>query len=87
MHLRGPLEGVNAITKMIHEIDQPVGEVKIGIHVVQFSEMEGAGRLGPCLAGTYLGQARQMSQTSQLLFRTALSNVAAPLLRDRSQPL
>lgn len=37
VHLCGPLAGVNAITRIIQEIDQPVGQVKIGIHVAQFS--------------------------------------------------
>ena len=35
LHLRGPLEGINAITRMVHRIDQPVGQVKLGIHVLQ----------------------------------------------------
>ncbi len=78
IHLRGPLEGVNAITRMIHEIDQPVGQVKIGIHVVQLSETEDAAMEGvPGMFERYLGHARQMSRTSQTLFRSALSNVAA----------
>ena len=63
---------------MIHEIDQPVGQVKIGIHVVQFTGTEDAALEGVHgVIDRYLGHARQMSQTSQTLFRTALSNVAA----------
>lgn len=78
LHLRGPLKGVNAITKMIHEIDQPAGEVKIGIHVVQFTETEDfEPNSEPVSLDLFLGHARQMSQTSQALFRAALSNVAA----------
>lgn len=78
LHLRGPLEGVNAITRMIHEIDQPVGEVKIGIHVIQFTASDDTALEG--VNGTvdrYLSHARQMSRTSQALFRIALGNVAA----------
>ena len=37
IHLRGPLEQVNAVARMLHEIDQPVGQVKVGIHVLQIS--------------------------------------------------
>ena len=63
---------------MIHEIDQPTGEVKIGIHVVQFTETEDlAPDAEPVSLELYLGHARQMSQISQTLFRAALSNVAA----------
>jgi hypothetical protein len=77
VHLRGPLKGVNAITKMIHEIDQPAGEVKIGIHVAQFTETEDfEPNSEPVSLDLFLGHARQMSQTSQALFRAALSNVA-----------
>jgi hypothetical protein len=78
LHLRGPLEGINAIARMVHEIDQPVGQVKIGIHVVQFTGAEDAAFEGVHeVVDRYLGHARQMSQASQLLFRTALGNVAA----------
>ncbi len=78
LHLRGPLEGVNAIARMIHEIDQPVGQVKLGIHVVQFTGQEDAACDGvPGLVDRYLAHARQMSQTSQSLFRAAMSAVAA----------
>ena len=78
LHLCGPREGVNAITRMIHEIDQPVGEIKIGIHVAQFSGTED-GKFGsiPAVLEKYLEHARQMSLTSQMLFRAALGNVAA----------
>ena len=78
LHLCGPREGVNAITRMIHEIDQPVGEIKIGIHVAQFSGTED-GKFGsvPAVLEKYLEHARQLSLTSQLLFRAALGNVAA----------
>ena len=78
LHLRGPLEGVNAIAHMVHELDQPIGQVKIGIHVLQFTGSEDTaledvrGNLDRSL-----GYMRQMIQTSQTLFRTALSNVAA----------
>ncbi|MCU0980262.1 MAG: hypothetical protein MUF25_14000, partial [Pirellulaceae bacterium] len=78
LHLRGPLEGVNAIARMIHEIDQPVGQVKLGIHVVQFTGQEdSACDSAPGLVDRYLAHARQMSETSQSLFRAAMSAVAA----------
>ena len=78
LHLCGPLDGVNAITRMIHEIDQPVGQVKLGIHVVQFTGQEENVLEGiQGIIERSLGHARQMSQTSQALFRTALSNIAA----------
>ena len=76
LHLRGPLEGVNAIARMIHEIDQPVGQVKLGIHVVQFTGQGDAAFDGvPGLVDRYLAHARQMSGTSQSLFRAAMSTV------------
>ncbi|MCU0962607.1 MAG: hypothetical protein MUF48_21125, partial [Pirellulaceae bacterium] len=78
LHLYGPLAGINAMTRMIHEIDQPVGAVKIGIHVAQFSGTEeGEVDRVPALLEQHLEHARQMSQSSQMLFRTALGNVAA----------
>jgi hypothetical protein len=78
LHLRGPLEGVNAITRMIHEIDKPVGEVKIGIHVIQFTGSDDTAFEGVNGAiDRYLSHARLMSRTSQSLFRIALGHVAA----------
>ncbi|TWU30802.1 hypothetical protein Poly41_64960 [Novipirellula artificiosorum] len=78
LHLRGPLEGVNAITRMVYEIDQPVGQIKLGFHVAQFTVPDDAAVEGVHGAvDLYLSHARQMSQKSQQLFRTALANVAA----------
>ena len=78
LHLRGPLEGVNAIARMVHEIDQPVGQVKIGIHVLQFTGSEDVALEDSRRHfDRSLGYMRQMIQASQKLFRSALGNVAA----------
>jgi len=78
LHLRGPLAGVNAITRMIHEIDQPVGQVKLGIHVIQFTGSDDAAVEGVNGAvDRYLSHARRLCRSAQMLFRTALGNVAS----------
>lgn len=78
LHLRGPLAGVNAITRMVHEIDQPVGQVKLGIHVVQFTGSDDAAVEGVNGAvDRYLSHARGLCRSAQMLFRTALGNVAS----------
>ncbi len=41
LQLRGPIKGINKIRRMIHQIDSPVGQVKIGIHTVQVNGEHG----------------------------------------------
>ncbi|MFM7168362.1 MAG: hypothetical protein ACKO3T_24210 [Planctomycetaceae bacterium] len=41
LQLRGPVKGLNKICRMIHQLDSPVGQVKVGIHTVQVNGEHG----------------------------------------------
>lgn len=41
LQLRGPIKGVNKIARMVHQLDSPVGQVKIGIHTIQVNGEHG----------------------------------------------
>ncbi|HEV7999866.1 MAG TPA: hypothetical protein VGP63_08310, partial [Planctomycetaceae bacterium] len=41
IELRGPVKGINKICRIIHDIDTPVGQVKVGIHTVQVNGEHG----------------------------------------------
>ena len=41
LQLRGPIKGLNKICRMIHQLDSPVGQVKIGIHTIQVNGEHG----------------------------------------------
>jgi hypothetical protein len=41
LQLRGPRKGLNKICRMIHQLDSPVGQVKVGIHTVQVNGEHG----------------------------------------------
>jgi hypothetical protein len=41
LQLRGPIKGLNKICRMIHQLDSPVGQVKIGIHTIQMNGEHG----------------------------------------------
>ncbi len=41
LQLRGPVKGLNKICRMIHQLDSPVGQVKVGIHTVQINGEHG----------------------------------------------
>ena len=78
IQLRGPLRGINKIRKMIHQIDSPVGQVKVGIHTVQIN-----GEHGDRMELVYekiqkhIAHSRFMTNESLRLFRKAVSHVAS----------
>jgi hypothetical protein len=80
IHLRGPLEQVNAVTRMLHEIDQPVGQVRVGIHVLQMSASDDKSIDGMNVAvNALLQHARFMTRESQQMFRVAFRTVVSRL--------
>jgi hypothetical protein len=83
---RGPVKGINKIARMIHQIDVPVGQVKVGIHTVQFN-----GEHGDRMEYVYekvdkhIAHCRFLTNQSLQLFRNAVQKVAshAALLVDQ----
>lgn len=81
IHLRGPVAGVNKITRMVQAIDKPVGQVKIGIHSIQLN-MDDQDRVDDVheLIERHVAHARFLSFQSVLLFRQAVAQVVGEVL-------
>lgn len=77
LQLRGPIKGINKIRRMVHQIDSPVGQVKIGIHTVQVN-----GEHGDRMDFVYekinqeIMHSRFLVNTSGQLLRRAVQEVA-----------
>lgn len=77
LQLRGPIQGINKIRRMIHQIDTPVGQVKVGIHTVQIN-----GEHGDRMDKVYeninkeISHSRFLVNTSNRLFQKAVVRVA-----------
>lgn len=77
IQLRGPIRGINKVRRMIHQIDVPVGQVKVGIHTIQVN-----GEHGDRMELVYeeiekhLAQSRFLANQSGLLVRKAVAHVA-----------
>lgn len=78
IQLRGPIQGINKICRLIHQIDSPVGQVKIGIHTVQVN-----GEHGDRMDYVYekinreVAHSRFLVNTSAQLLRRAVAEVAS----------
>lgn len=78
IQLRGPIKGINKIRRMIHQIDVPVGQVKVGIHKVQVN-----GEHGDRMELVYeeidkhIALSKSLSHETTQLFRKAVSVVAS----------
>ena len=80
IHLRGPIKGVNKIARIVHQIDKPVGQVKVGIHTIEINGGQGeAMEEVHDLIDKHIAHARFMSSQASLLFRRAVSRVAGEL--------
>jgi predicted transcriptional regulator len=78
IQLRGPTSGMNVIRKMIHEIDAPVGQVRIAMHTVQVNGEHGD-RMEKVVGKIqdYIDQSRFLTVTSALMLRKAIVRVAS----------
>ena len=78
LHLRGPRLGVVKIREMIHQLDHPVGQVKLGIMTVQLNGENGA-RMENTLRRMegHLSRGRFLTYVSQELFKRAVAEVSA----------
>ncbi len=78
LQLRGPMSGINKIRRMVHQIDSPTGQVKIGIHTVQIN-----GERGDRMERVYeqidrqVAISRFLTTQSLLMFRKAVARVAS----------
>jgi hypothetical protein len=83
IQLRGPSKGINKIARLIHQIDTPVGQVKVGIQTVQIN-----GEHGDRMEYVYeridkhIAQARFLTSESLQLFRRAVQEVASEMAQQ-----
>jgi hypothetical protein len=86
IQLRGPMKGVNIIRRMINEIDQPAGQVRVAIHTVQINGEHGdrmekvASRIQD-----YIDHSRFLTQQSALMLRNAVVLVASRKAEQSAQ--
>lgn len=80
LQLRGPVNGINKICRMVHQIDSPVGQVKIGIHTIQINGEHGD-RMERVYEDIekYVAYSRFLTAQSGLIFRKAVSQVASQI--------
>ncbi len=78
IQLRGPMKGINIIRKMIHEIDAPVGQVRIAVHTVQINGEHGD-RMEKVATEIqqYLDHSRFLTMQSAEMLRRSVASVAA----------
>ncbi|MBY0587987.1 type II and III secretion system protein [bacterium] len=74
IHLQGPPKGVHRLARMVHEIDRPVGRVKVGIHTIQFELPDGehVERVHDMFE-QHIRHARQLTIRSMELFRQSFN--------------
>lgn len=78
LQLRGPMNGINKVRRMVHQIDSPVGQVKVGIHTIQIN-----GEHGDRMERVYeeidkhVAHSRFLTNQSLLMFRKAVATVAS----------
>lgn len=77
VHLNGPIKGIHRIARVIHELDRPVGQVKVGLHAIQF-ELPVDGDLEQVhdLIDEHLRHASRLAMRAQDLFRKSFIEVA-----------
>ena len=77
LQLRGPIKGLNKICRMVHQLDSPVGQVKVGIHTIQVN-----GEHGDRMDVVYerinreIGHSRFLVNASGQLLRRAVQEIA-----------
>lgn len=80
IHVRGPIKGINRIAQMIHEVDKPVGQIKVGIHTIQVNidRRDPVEDMHAVIEG-HFSHARFLSVQTAFLFRQAVEEVASRL--------
>jgi hypothetical protein len=83
IQLRGPIRGINKIRTMIHQIDTPVGQVKVGIFTVQVNGDRGERmeRVAQRIEG-HIDLSRFLTSQSMMLLRRAVQEVASEVARE-----
>jgi hypothetical protein len=87
IQLRGPIGGINQIRRMIHQIDVPVGQVKVDLETVQIN-----GEKGPELEETIqlvegnVNVGRFLTNQSLVFLSRSVSEIAAEVAHENGEP-
>ncbi|MFO0939722.1 MAG: hypothetical protein U0930_03035 [Pirellulales bacterium] len=87
LQLRGPIGGINQIRRMIHQIDMPVGQVKVDIETVQIN-----GEKGPELEKSvqlvegYINVGRFLTNQSLVFLCRSVTEIAAEVAQEHGEP-
>lgn len=87
IQLRGPIAGINQIRRMIHQIDTPVGQVKVDLQTIQIN-----GEKGEELEQTvqlvegYINAGRFLTNQSLVFLSRSVAEVAAEVAQENGQP-
>ncbi|MFC1759823.1 hypothetical protein ACFL2H_13830, partial [Planctomycetota bacterium] len=86
IQLRGPQKGINTIRTMIHQIDAPVGQVKVDIATVQLNGERGE-KLERAVTDSeaYVDLGRFLTSQSLLYLRHAISQEAFRIAEENEQ--
>ncbi|MDP1561470.1 MAG: hypothetical protein Q8M16_08745, partial [Pirellulaceae bacterium] len=87
IQLRGPIEGINQIRRMIHQIDTPVGQVKVDLQAIQINGEKG-GQMEQTvqLVEGYINAGRFLTNQSLVFLSRSVSEVAAEVAQEHGQP-
>jgi hypothetical protein len=78
LQLRGPIKGINIIRRMINEMDDPTGQVRIALHTVQINgEHEERMEKVASRIQAYVDHARFLTVQSSQMLRNAVVKVAS----------
>jgi hypothetical protein len=87
IQLRGPIEGINQIRRMIHQIDTPAGQVKVDLQTIQINGEKG-GQMEQTvqLVEGYINAGRFLTNQSLVFLSRSVSEVAAEVAQENGQP-
>ncbi|QDV41018.1 hypothetical protein Enr13x_08560 [Stieleria neptunia] len=86
IQLRGPSKGIDAIRTMIHQIDAPVGQVKVDVITVQVNGEDGAKMEKPVgKIDAHLKISRGLVSHSLMLLRSAVQQEATRIAIESDQ--
>lgn len=87
LQLRGPIGGINQIRRMIHQIDMPVGQVKVDIETVQINGEKGAElEKSVQLVEGYINVGRFLTNQSLVFLCRSVTEIAAEVAQENGEP-
>ncbi len=86
LQVRGPMKGIDKIRTMVHQIDMPVGQIKVEIVTVQLNGENGNRMEKPLgRAEAHLGLGRFLTSQSLMMLRQAIVAEASVIASEADQ--